>query len=235
MPTARTIITGALRSLGVVAAEEPLTAVMATDGLELLQALLDSYSLERLTIYHLPATSLPLAPGVGSYTWGLGGAIQTERPVQLGSMAQVTQAGEDFAYPVEVLDQQRWGQLATKTAPGMPNALYYAPSYPLGVLHLFAVPTVPWTLTVYPWRVLAGFPTLDTEVGFPPGYERLLRAGLTVEAAPEYGKEPTGTQMAILMEAKANVKRVNVVVPEASVDAALWPTLAGGDLRNWSP
>lgn len=235
MTTGRVIISGALRSLGVVAAEEPLTDVMATDALELLNALVDSYSLERLMIYHTPATVIPLSPAISSYTWGIGGVIASERPLQLAAQAQVRDVTSDYEYPVAVLDQQRYGQIADKTAPGMPTAIYYAPSFPLGQLFVYAVPTHAWSLTVYPWRVLPRFTNLDTEVLFPPGYERLLRTGLTLEAAPEYGMQPTTVQAAQAQEAKLNVKRMNVVVPEAVVDMALWPTLSGGDLRNWSP
>jgi len=235
MTTARIIVSGALRSLGVVAAQEPLTAVMATDALELLNALIDSYSLERLIIYHTPATVLPLTPGVGSYTWGSGGAIASARPLQLGPQAQLRDVTFLYEYDVEVWDQQQWGDLGTKTLPGQPTALYYAPSFPLGLLSIYAVPTVAWDLIVYPWRVLPGFVDLDTPVLFPPGYERLLRAGLAVEAAPEYEREPPSAVVAILGEAKANVQRLNVMVPEARVDAALWPTRTGYDARAWRP
>lgn len=231
MTTARVVISGALRSLGVVAAEEPLTAVMATDALELLNALVESYSLERLVIYHLPATVVPLTPGVGSYTWGTGGAIATERPVQIGPEAQLRDATSLHETPMAVIDQTRYGQLPQKGAQGMPTAVYYAPSFPLGVLSVWAVPTHAWDLIVYPWRILPRFVDLDTPVLLPPGYERLLRTGLTVEAAPEYGREATGMQLAQLMEAKANVKRANVVVTEATLDVGVWawPGDGGGN------
>jgi len=235
MPTARTVISGALRSLGVASAEEPVQAVMATDALELLNALVDSYSLERLTIYHTPATVVPLVPSVASYTWGVGGVLASERPLQLGPQAHLRDATSSYEYEVNVIDQARYGAIPDKTAPGMPTALYYAPSFPLGELFIWAVPTQAWDLIVYPYRVLPHFVDLDTVVLLPPGYERLLRTGLTVEAAPEYGREATGVQLAQLMEAKANVKRQNVVVPRAQVDAALWPVHVGTDLRSWSP
>jgi len=235
MTTARVVITGALRSLGVASAEEPVQAVMATDALELLNAMVDSYSLERLTIYHTPATVVPLVPGVASYTWGIGGVLASERPLQLGPQAQLRDVTSASECEINVIDQVRYGAIPDKTAPGMPTALYYAPSFPLGQLSVWAVPTQAWDLIVYPYRVLPRFVDLDMVVLLPPGYERLLRTGLTVEAAPEYGKEPSGVQLGQLMEAKNNVKRQNVVVQRAQVDAALWPVHVGTDLRSWSP
>jgi len=219
--TGRIIVTGALRALEVVAAEEPIKAVMATDALEILNALVDSYSLERLTIYHTPATVLPLASGVVSYTWGTGGVIASERPLQLAKQAQLRQLMGGYEYEVEVIDQQAYGLLRSKTLPGQPSVVYYAPSFPLGELVVWPVPSTGWDLIVYPWRVLPRFVDLDTEVLLPPGYERFLRAGLACEVAGEYGQEPSGTLLAILAEAKGNIKRANAVVPEARLPEAL--------------
>lgn len=236
MTTARRLITGALRSLGVLSAEEPMDAAMAMDGLELLNALLDSYSLERLVIYYTPETVIPLAPSVASYTWGAGGVIASPRPLQLSPTASVRDASQQRT-PVQVLSQAEWAALPNlTTTAAQPSALFLAPSVPWATLCVWPIPTQSADLLTYPWQPLTAFPSLDAEVLFPPGYERLLRAGLACEVAPDYGHEASATQLAILTQAKASVKRMNVSIPELTLDSGLWPWDAPGgtfDVRTY--
>lgn len=219
MTTARSIIRGALADIGVVAHEEPMTASMAEDALELLNALLDSFSLERLWIYHTPATPIVWPAGSASLTWGPGGMIPGPRPIKLAPQATYQDVTAGYDYPLEVLERQ--DQYALLQWKGMqstlPSALYYEPQMPLGVLYIWPVPSVGYTIVTYPWQPLGAFVVLDDELAFPPGYQRALRTNLALEAAPSYGVQPSPLLVRHAAEAKQALYVPNTVVGRLSL------------------
>jgi hypothetical protein len=219
MPTARSIVRGALMDIGVVAQEEPMTASMAEDALELLNALLDSFSLERLWIYHTPATPIVWPAGSASMTWGPGGDMPSSRPIKLAPQATYQDVTAGYDYQLEVLErQEQYAQLTWKGMQStLPSALYYEPQMPLGVLYIWPVPSVGYQITVYPWQVLGAFTAFDDELQFPPGYLRALRTSLAVEAAPSYGVTPSPLLLRISEEAKRALFVPNTVVGRLSL------------------
>src|SRR5262245_14891456 len=209
MTTARTLIRGALTDLGVASAEEPLSASQAEDGLLLLNQLLDSFSLERLSIYTTPATPITWPPGRSSLTWGPGGDIVSPRPIKLSPTATYTLDAYD--YPIEVLErQEQYAQLQWKGMQStLPIAVYYEPQVPLGVVYIWPVAQgVDYTVTLYPWQPLGAWANLDDDLRFPPGYERALRTNLAVEASPSYGVQPSPVLVRI-----AEISRQALQVP----------------------
>jgi hypothetical protein len=229
MTTARAIVFDALLDLGVASNEEPMQAPMAEQGLRLLNSLLDSWSLEKLTIYYTPPTVIPWPAGIQTQSWGPGGAIPTPRPIALAPYAQYRDV-TGLELPLAVMThQEEYAALTLKHQQASTlQVLYYAPSMPMGTLYGWPVPTSDWTIIVYPWTVLGRFPGLDDEIAFPPGYERALRVGLALEAAASYGAQPSPMLGAVLNEAKGNLKRVNQRIPELGLD----PALAGEGGRN---
>ena len=103
----------------------------------------------------------------------------------------------------------------------------YEPTYPQGTLHVWTVPQQANTLGLMPWVPLTRLQSLDTEVTFPPGYERWLRHALAVEVAPEYGREPSLIVVANLAQSIAAIKRTNTTVPLLGLDPAYSGRAAG--------
>lgn len=240
MPTARAIIRGAHRLIGTIASGENLAAADAQDGLDALNAYLDSASNERLTAYVIERLDVPLLAGKSTYTWGVpGGDIAHPRPFRLdGALLRLLEAPYPTEYPLAVVEQVDYETVAQKTLPSLyPSLVWYEPTYPLGQLHVWTVPAQALTLGLLPWVPLPRFSTLDTAMILPPGYERWLRAGLAVELSMEYGVEPSQTLIAVLAESKSALKRVNTIVPTLGLDAALssrqagtWDATTGGYL-----
>lgn len=230
MTTARAIVRGALLDIGVCSAEEPLTASQCEDALDLLNAMLDSWSLEPLTIYYTPQEAIPWPAGRQFLTWGPGGDILTPRPLKLQPYAQYRDDATGLELPLTVLDRQEDYAAFTlkQQTSSTPQALYYAPSMPAGTVFQWPVATQAWTVVVYPWTILGRFPALDDTIDFPPGYERLMRAGLAVECCPQYQVQPSALTLAVLASAKANVKRINQVVPVLGMD----PSWTGPGARD---
>jgi hypothetical protein len=219
--TARSIVRGALQDIQVASAEEPLTASQCEDGLDLLNALLDSFSLERLWIYHTPATPIVWPAGSAALTWGVGGDIPSPRPIKLAPQATYQDVTAGYDYPIEVLErQEQYAQLTWKGMQStLPSALYYEPQMPLGVLYIWPIPSVGYQITVFPWQVLGSFTALDDELAFPPGYPRALRTNLALEAAPSYGVQPSPLLVRHAAEAKQALYVPNTVVGRLSLTA----------------
>jgi len=227
--TARSIVFDGLLDIGVVSNEEPMQAPMAEQGLRLLNSLLDSWSLEQLSIYYTPPTVLTWPAGTQQLTWGPGGDVSTPRPIALAPHAQYRDV-TGLELPLVVLThQEEYAALVLKSqTASMLQVLYYAPSMPTGTLYGWPVVTQSWEVVVYPWQVLGRFTALDDELLLPPGYERTLRVGFALEAAASYGVTPSPMLGAILSESKSSLKRVNQRVPVLGLD----PALAGDGGRD---
>jgi hypothetical protein len=219
MPTtARELIRRSLLQLGVIANRTTLPADQASDALATLNDLVASWALERFMIYHTPRLELTLVPGQGVYTWGPGGDIDEPRPLRL-EMAQLrVEETPPYEWPVAVVTQAQYEQAVTlkEFSSLYPQWLYLESSYPLARLHVYFVPQAAHTLALFPWVRFITFPTLDTQVALPEGYERALRLGLQVELAPEYGRELPLVTLRNLDEARRAIKTVNTVVPTLS-------------------
>ena len=189
MPTTRTLIRGAMRLIGVVESAENVPANEAQDALEALNAMLQSWSLERLLIWHIGRLSVPLLTGKQTYTLGPGGDIAGLRPLRLENallnLGTTIGTSGPLEWPVVILSQEEYERRFWLKAMGSQYvlAVYLETSYPLARLHVWPVPFDSTTsLELFPWLPLIAVPDLDTEIDYPPGYERMLRAGLACES-----------------------------------------------------
>ena len=220
MPTTRSLIRGAMRLIGVVESAENVPANEAQDALEALNAMLQSWSLEKLLIWHIGRLSVPLLTGKQTYTWGPGGDIAGLRPLRLENallnLGTEVSASGPLEWPVVILSQEEYERRLWLKAMGSQYvlAVYLETSFPLARLHVWPVPFDSTTsLELFPWLPLTAVPDLDTEIAYPPGYERMLRFGLAVELAPEYGRTVSAEVASGFISARANIKTVNVIVP----------------------
>ena len=107
--------------------------------------------------------------------------------------------------------------------------LYYEAEVTTGQIFLYPEPSdSTYDLVLYTWNVLGQLATGTTTITFPPGYERMLRYGLAVELAPEYGKVASPQIFAILEEARNAIERINAPPAYSEFEAAV-----GGGSRIW--
>ena len=86
MTTPRELITGALRLINVVQANENPTAADMDISFEALNSMLDSWSTEELSIFTMNPYEFQFAAGQKEYTLGAGGDWDTARPMELQRM-----------------------------------------------------------------------------------------------------------------------------------------------------
>jgi hypothetical protein len=218
--TARDLIKGSLRLIGAIATGETPSADELTDALAVLNDMLDSWSLENLTLYQRSTREeLSWTSGQQSRTWGASGTFTSARPVDL-EFAAILQSSTE--YPLQILSPGEWAQLKQKTLTGsLPTAIYIEGSYPNATMYLWPVPNQTITLVTHTLKPLSSFATANDTVSLPPGYSRAIRFNLAIELAPEYGKSISEQILISAQEAKENIKRKNSKPRYLAVDAAL--------------
>lgn len=207
--TANAIIDRALRLIGAVGHNESGTAEELANGLIALNAMLSSWSNNRLMTYAMTTVSKAMVAGDSSYTIVSGGDFNAARPVKV-QRAYMTIDG--FDHPVEVIGEAEWYSITDKTAESDPvEKVWYNPTMTssTGTVNVWPVPTDTNTLTLVLWVPLTAFASLATTVTLPNGWDRAMAYNLAIELAPEFGKDASQTVIAIARESKADIQRIN--------------------------
>lgn len=208
--TPENIIRRSMRLIGAIGSGEPMTADEATDGLDALNAMLDSWWNERLAVYVLQEQSFALTPALQTYTIGPSGAFVTSRPLKIET-AYVRLNSVD--YPITVVDYNRWASIMYKPQQGIPEYLYYEPTMVNGDINLWPIPSQAMTLFIATRQQIQSFPDISTTINMPPGYVDALSFNLAVRLAPEYERAVPADVAAMATSTLANIKRLNSTPP----------------------
>lgn len=214
MSSAQDLIQAALEELGVYAPGETMTAADSSRGLWALNAMLDSWSNESLFCFAIQTFSCVLAVGQQQYTVGPSGQINGVRPIRLisGPGAAYVVDQSQNRYPVSVIPQDQWNQIGLlNTTSQIPTMIFYDPQYPLGILNVFPLPTITYTLYFDAYLQLSEFPTLETQLSLPPGYQDALQHNLAIRLKPFFARgqiDPIVVELA--SNTKAAIKRTNL-------------------------
>lgn len=200
MTTALDIITGGAKLLGLIFKSEVLAADEASDGLVMLNDMLDTWSNDNLSTFVDTLENFSLT-GASSYTMGTSGNFNTTRPINLLS-AVVRVASTD--YPLRIITEQQYQtEIAVKSiTSSIPEYLTYDNGYPLATIKMFTIPTSGSTLYLQSKKPLSNLATLTTSVDLPPGWKRALKYNWAVSAGAEYGVE---VPLAVAMIAKESL------------------------------
>lgn len=234
--TGNSVIKAALRLLGVIGEGETPSAPESADALEALNVLIDSWGIERLTMFQLLRTVVPLVSLQPTYTIGTGGDINIVRPDQIDYANLIIDTSADPVTEIElaVWTEQQWEAIAQKelTNP-LAQGIFYDRGWTagLGIIYPWPIPDVGTTsLVLYTKRAVTRFTDLVSTYTLPPGYERALRYNLAVEIAPEYDVVPTSQVTRTAMLSLGMVKRANITPVVATMDSALIPR---GEYFDW--
>lgn len=224
--TVTDLIKASLRLLRVYGPNETPTSTELSDGLTIINEMLDSFNAERLLVYQIGRAAHNLTAGVSLYTIGTGGTFNTARPIRIESAGLIldTSLGtQAIEVPLEVLlYQDEWASITLKGLTSTyPRKMWYNPTYPLGTINLWPVPSgSSQQIVLYTWGVLTAFTTVGDTVSLPPGYSTFLRTNLAIWLAEEYGVTPTENVIDQARKSTARVKDLNVSrsVPLLSCD-----------------
>lgn len=207
MTTARDIIESATRKIQVLGRGQTLSADDAQNGLDALNQMLDSWSIEGGNVFTETRESFSLTAGKSTYTIGSGADFDTAKPYVITS-AFVRSNDDD--YYLKLIDSREYAQIVDKDlSNNYPCKLYYDNAYPIANIILWEVPNAANTLHLYSEKPLSNLSSLNTVLSVPKGYERALVYNLAVELAPEYEKEASATVYRIASDSKRALTTYN--------------------------
>lgn len=236
--TARTIITGALGLCGVLNGSEAASGDMAQDGLRRLNLMMNSLTVQPLSIPVISREVFDMTSGKGSptnpYTIGSGGNLNTTRPPKIVGVGLLQNPGaaSEVEIPRSIFTNDMYEAIQVKT---LTNALFtglwYKPTNPLGRIYLWPVPDVATNdLVLYLPQQLSEFTDLTTSYDLPPGTAEALEYNLAERLWAIYWREkPVPSPIAKMARSSLGVmKRSNVIMTDLQQDPALTHTARGG-------
>jgi hypothetical protein len=230
---ANDLLASSLRLLGVLASGETPSGAEATDGLMILNQMLDMWNAEHLNIFTVTIATYPLVAGQQTYTLGVGGNFNAVRPAKIASMSSLTfnNPSQPLELPLDMLSDSEWQAIPVKAIQSTyPTKVYDDGAYPLRSLNFWPIPSAVCSVLVYGWTALTSFSDLVTDITFPPGYLMAIRYNLAAYLAPEFGRQLPPEVAVIAMQSKAVIQSMNIVTPISFVDDALVPK---GGIYDW--
>lgn len=226
-PTTKTtldLITGALRKIGQYAPGEAITAADANDALDTFNGLLDMWSNQKLAVFNTIETVLNLTAGQNTYTLGIGGYFNIERPLRLvRAYSRLNSTGSSSVdFPMQIVGVQKYTNIGMKNQPGpWPKIGFYNPTYPLATLIVWPVPQRNIEFHLWSEIVLTSM-SLATPLNLPRGYYLALQFALAELLCPEYGMAVPPDIKRFAKEQKAIIKALNGnPQAETGVDGAI--------------
>lgn len=202
MTTALDIIKAAMRKIHVLGRGQSLQNDDAQDALDALNALFDSWSIEGGIVYAETIETFNLTKKA-SYTIGVGGDFDTERPYGIKAAYVSTSSNTD--HPLIAYDEVQYSNLTDKDTSGYPQIYYFDNNFPLATIRLYPVPNDVTTITITSRKPLTRFASLSDDFTLPEGFERMAIYNLAVELAPEYEKEASMAIKQIAHDSKVSV------------------------------
>jgi hypothetical protein len=181
---ANTIIKAALRDLLIIESGGTPTANQYADGLEVLNDMIKSWSIQHNLVYENTREELSISSGVQSRTIGATGQLVTTRPIDI--IAASLKEGDE-EYPLEIIDINRYDGYSNKTTVNKPSTIYYRKTNPDGTIYFESTTDQAYTLILTSIKPLSTFTDGTTDNPLPDEYEYALKKNLTIELAAQMG------------------------------------------------
>ncbi len=130
-------------------------------------------------------------------------------------------------YPVYVIPMDKWNMIGQKNITSqIPDTLFYDPQYPLGVINIFPMPLLPYTLFFDSTLDQVDMASLTQTITLPVGYERAMVLNLAIELQGIgfpclLDDKAYSALVQNAAEAKGNIKRANMKEVIADYDPAV--------------
>lgn len=208
--TAGDQINRALRLLGILAEGETPSAAMSQDALMALNQMIESWNIERLSVFCTQDQVFTWPSGEYIRTLGPSGNFVGLRPVLVDDATYFRDPGTNVSFGIKFINQQQYDGIAVKTVTSTyPQVCFVNMGYPDITMTIYPRPTRDLEWHIISVQELTRPAELVTELHFPPGYLRAFTYNLAMEIAPEFGVEPSPQVQRIAMTSKRNLKRIN--------------------------
>lgn len=233
--TASRIIRNALKMIGVIAGSEEPTHDQASDGLDRLNRMIDSWGIQRGTIQGVSRSTYPLVANQGGptnpYVIGVSLQFNQTRPIWIDQAAIVygtgTSATELPLYICRSADEYAAIIQKNITSP-IPTVLFYD-GISTGNIFLWPVASsASQSIVLYVPVAVSKFADYNTSsYTLMTGYQLAMESNLALQLIPEYPRDgyqvdPMLVKMA--SESLAYIKRMNLDPGLLQADVALQPS-----------
>lgn len=219
MATAQNIIDAAFRKIG----HSDPTSTDRTEALENLNNLISSWGVEFLNHY-VSRESLTIGSTTAEYTIGVGGDLDTIRPIAI--LDAVLRDSSSYDYDLTVIAGKNYNDIRYKSNPIRPTEIYFLPEYPLAKVIFDCVPDATYTAILDLERNLTEFAALTTTVSLPDEYKEALVYNLAISLAEDKGINVRSSIVETAQRTKEMLSRLNAVnrpPAEARFDMAAGP------------
>jgi len=218
MATALSMISRAMRLAQVNTKGEVPDDDEAQDGLIALNAMLDSWQLDRLFVYQVQQETFTWTANAATQTVGSGGDFNTTLPTKISDDCVFRISNID--YPVSIINIDAWSNIPDKTTQNsFPWYIYPEYGAALVTLYAYPIPNASITFLLKSWKRLQSFSSLTDALSLPPAYQRAIEFSLAEEFGVEFGVDlPIKTQQ-IAANARKIIRRVNSPTPVMASEA----------------
>lgn len=219
------VITGAMFDLGILQEGEVPTQNQQEMVKSRANDWIDGLATLSLTVYEIERTVWTLT-NQAIYGVGFGGDIDIARPVNPAAVANIGYINNNFPIAVEtlfdtLLTDDEYAAIPIKSFSSLyPTAFYYRPTFPLGGLIPYPIPSSAGLQgVIYTSTAVPEFTDTSNVIALPPGYRRWFRTAFAMEIAPLFNADPSPALIKAFTEAEANVKRANERLSDMGSDA----------------
>lgn len=214
-----------MRLAGVIGKGETPDDDEAADGLEALNAMLNSWETQTLYVYQIQEDSFTWPANTSSVTVGSGGTFSMTLPSRIADDCAFTTAdGTDVG--VRLIDVDAWSSIQVKSLTNTWGwVIYVEYGVSLHTLYVYPVPNANITFKLRSWQRLQTFAALTDSMSLPFGYERAIVFSLAEEYGPEFGVTIQPSVQRIAATARRNLKRINSASPVMRQEPGMmgWP------------
>lgn len=227
--TANAIITQALKKSGVLGQGQIASAEDMNDALLDLNQMLAQWRTQRWLVFRLADVSV-VSTGAQTYTVGLGGNFNIQRPAQIASgfFRQLSPTAGPVGYVdyqmIIIRSREDYNRIALKQMPAFPQMIYYDNTYPLGTLHVWPIVSTNFEIHIACLQDLEQFDSLTQVINLPPEYDAALMWNLAARLRPSYQLDSDKTVTAMAKVALNVIRNATDQVPLAQIDPALTGT-----------
>lgn len=214
------LIGGALRILGVVAQGESPKTEQITEAAEALNIMVKAFEADGMPLWGIAEYAMPMVAGTTLYVIGDGLAVDIPKPLKI-IQAWNRDLTSKVDIPMRILTKQEYNMLGNKTTTGNPIQLHYQPLRESGELTLFPTPDATAAANnqiyfVYQ-RPFEDFLATGDSPDFPQEWLEVLKYGLAVRLAPEYGIDSEARKFLVQEYASVRASALSFGTEEGSM------------------
>lgn len=186
------LIKGALRLVGGIGQGETPTTAQYNEAADALNMMIKGFTNYGMPLWAIKRYDITLADGANQYTIGASQSINTPKPLKIyGAYRRNTTTNIDV--PLQIVSRQEYDLLSNKLAEGPANQVYYEPLGTYGTLFVYPTPdatvAASETIRLVYQRPFEDFDASSDEPDFPQEWYEVIKYGLAVRLAGEYGLE----------------------------------------------